>query len=252
MFSRRRSGPPTTRSCWPATTTRDQPAWRHRTDDRQPPRWSHVQQRGTQRWGPVGRVRHTRRPYYAPMAVVFTRSVRRLEQFSGSTFSPAISLRSFQAAGINATAYAARLSGGQTSVIVLNKDMENDLALRLDFGAAKSGSRGDRDAACAVRPEPRSSHHPSGEIRPTREREIHRARSPSFRPPPFSCGVRSSTKCSTKTASTSAVNWQSMPSKPNLLKPPDAGDTTFAFPNWEASALKWLTNKQSILEPRLR
>ncbi|MGB8028759.1 MAG: hypothetical protein WCF30_03755 [Terracidiphilus sp.] len=45
-----------------------------------------------------------------------------------------------QAAGINATAYAAKLSNGQPSVIVLNKDMENDLALHLDFGSVKSGA----------------------------------------------------------------------------------------------------------------
>ena len=40
-----------------------------------------------------------------------------------------------QAAGVNASAYAAKLAGGQTSVIILNKDTENDLALDLDFGA---------------------------------------------------------------------------------------------------------------------
>jgi hypothetical protein len=45
-----------------------------------------------------------------------------------------------QAAGINATAYAAKLRDGKTSVIVLNKDMENDLALLLDFGAVRTGA----------------------------------------------------------------------------------------------------------------
>ena len=45
-----------------------------------------------------------------------------------------------QAAGVNATAYAAKLSGGQTCVVVLNKDMENDLALRLNFGAIRTGA----------------------------------------------------------------------------------------------------------------
>ena len=45
-----------------------------------------------------------------------------------------------QAAGINATAYAAKLPGGQTSVVVLNKDMEHDLALRLHFDTVRNGT----------------------------------------------------------------------------------------------------------------
>ncbi|MGA2907799.1 MAG: hypothetical protein ABSE36_08870 [Terracidiphilus sp.] len=59
---------------------------------------------------------------------------------AGGTLIHADLTAKLQAAGVNATAYAAKLSGGQTSVVVLNKDMENDLALRLDFGAAKSGA----------------------------------------------------------------------------------------------------------------
>lgn len=61
-------------------------------------------------------------------------------KMAGGTLISADLTAPLQAAGINATAYAAKLSGGQTSVVVLNKDMENDLALRLDFGAAKSGA----------------------------------------------------------------------------------------------------------------
>jgi hypothetical protein len=60
--------------------------------------------------------------------------------FSGGSFIQADLSSTLQAAGINATAYAARLARGQSSVIVLNKDMENDLALHLDFGAAKSAA----------------------------------------------------------------------------------------------------------------
>jgi hypothetical protein len=45
-----------------------------------------------------------------------------------------------QAAGVNATAYAAKLPGGQTSVIILNKDAGADLEVELDFGRGVSGA----------------------------------------------------------------------------------------------------------------
>jgi hypothetical protein len=45
-----------------------------------------------------------------------------------------------QAAGVNATAYAAKLPGGQISVIILNKDAEADLEAELDFGRGVSGA----------------------------------------------------------------------------------------------------------------
>ena len=60
--------------------------------------------------------------------------------FSGGSFIQADLTSQLQAAGINATAYAAKLARRQSSVIVLNKDLENDLALRLDFGAARSAA----------------------------------------------------------------------------------------------------------------
>ena len=44
-----------------------------------------------------------------------------------------------QDAGVNATAYAAKLAGGQTSVIILNKDAAADLEVELDFGRDASG-----------------------------------------------------------------------------------------------------------------
>ncbi|MGA9543709.1 MAG: hypothetical protein WBQ85_09075 [Candidatus Sulfotelmatobacter sp.] len=44
-----------------------------------------------------------------------------------------------QAAGVNATAYAAKLPGGHTSVIILNKDAAADLEVELDFGRDASG-----------------------------------------------------------------------------------------------------------------
>jgi hypothetical protein len=42
-----------------------------------------------------------------------------------------------QAAGVNARAYAASLPSGETAVIILNKDAENDLSLSLDLGGRK-------------------------------------------------------------------------------------------------------------------
>ncbi len=59
---------------------------------------------------------------------------------AGSTLIRTDLTAKLQAVGINATAYAAKLSGGQTSVVVLNKDVENDLALRLDFGSVRTGA----------------------------------------------------------------------------------------------------------------
>ncbi len=44
-----------------------------------------------------------------------------------------------QAANVNAVAYAAQLADGHPSVIVLNKDAEQDLELTLDFGS-RSGA----------------------------------------------------------------------------------------------------------------
>jgi len=45
-----------------------------------------------------------------------------------------------QAAGVNATAYAATLPGGQTSVIILNKDAAAALEVELDFGHDMRGA----------------------------------------------------------------------------------------------------------------
>jgi hypothetical protein len=44
-----------------------------------------------------------------------------------------------QDTGVNATAYAAKLPGGHTSVIILNKDAAADLEVELDFGRDASG-----------------------------------------------------------------------------------------------------------------
>jgi hypothetical protein len=45
-----------------------------------------------------------------------------------------------QDAGVNGTAYAAKLAGGQTSVIILNKDAVADVEAELGFGHGMSGA----------------------------------------------------------------------------------------------------------------
>jgi hypothetical protein len=59
--------------------------------------------------------------------------------FSGGTLLKTDFSSKLQDTGVNATAYAARLPGGQTSVIILNKDAAADLEVELDFGRDASG-----------------------------------------------------------------------------------------------------------------
>jgi len=59
--------------------------------------------------------------------------------FSGGTLLKTEFAEKLQAAGVNATAYAAKLPNGKTSVIILNKDATADLELELDFGRDASG-----------------------------------------------------------------------------------------------------------------
>jgi len=87
-------------------------------------------------------------PFYTPIATFG--DVYKLEpvgyglkfagSLSGGVFLDADLTSKLQAAGVDATAYAAKLANGHTSVIVINKDAEKDLELTLDFGAGKSGS----------------------------------------------------------------------------------------------------------------
>jgi hypothetical protein len=86
-------------------------------------------------------------PFYTPIATFGSGYV--LEpvayglKFAGS-FSGGMLLKTefstkLQATGVNATAYAAKLPGGQTSVIILNKDAIANLEVVLDFGRDASG-----------------------------------------------------------------------------------------------------------------
>lgn len=54
---------------------------------------------------------------------------------SGGTLLKTEFSKKLQEAGVNATAYAAKLPGGQTSVIILNKDVGVDIDVELDFGS---------------------------------------------------------------------------------------------------------------------
>jgi hypothetical protein len=59
--------------------------------------------------------------------------------FSGGTLLKAEFSTKLQDMGVNATAYAAKLPGGHTSVIILNKDAAADLEVELDFGRDARG-----------------------------------------------------------------------------------------------------------------
>lgn len=87
-------------------------------------------------------------PFYTPIASFGSAYV--LEpvayglKFAGSlcdgTFILADLTAKLQAAGVNAAAHAAKFADGRISVIVLNKDLNNGLALDLDFGAVQNGA----------------------------------------------------------------------------------------------------------------
>ena len=86
-------------------------------------------------------------PFYTPIATFGSDYVlepvayglKFAGSFSGGTLLKTELSTKLQAAGVNATAYAAKLPGGQTSVIILNKDAVADLELELYFGRGDSG-----------------------------------------------------------------------------------------------------------------
>ena len=58
----------------------------------------------------------------------------------GATLAKVDLTSQIQATGVNATAYVAKLQGGEIALVILNKDAERDLELTLDFGSARSGA----------------------------------------------------------------------------------------------------------------
>ena len=86
-------------------------------------------------------------PFYTPIATFGTEyklepvayGLKFAGLLSDGTFLPDDLTAKIQTTGVDVTAYAVRLAGGHTSVILLNKDADKDLSLILDFGAGKSG-----------------------------------------------------------------------------------------------------------------
>src|ERR1700734_2901056 len=86
-------------------------------------------------------------PFYTPIATFgsdyalepVAYGLKFAGSFSGGTLLKTDFSTKLQAAGVNATAYAAKLPGGQTSVIILNKDVVADLEVELDFGRNARG-----------------------------------------------------------------------------------------------------------------
>jgi hypothetical protein len=60
--------------------------------------------------------------------------------FAGATFVSGNLTQALQGAGVNATAYAARLASGALSVIILNKDLDRNAAVTLKFAGGQSGN----------------------------------------------------------------------------------------------------------------
>ncbi len=58
--------------------------------------------------------------------------------FAGATFLQGDFTAQLQSAGVDATAYAAKLPNGNMSVIILNKDAQQDVTIGLDFGPGKT------------------------------------------------------------------------------------------------------------------
>ena len=86
-------------------------------------------------------------PFYTPIATFGSEyllepvghGLKFAGSFSGGTLLKTDFATKLQAAGVNATAYAAKLAGGQTTVIILNKDEVADLEVELEFGNVMSG-----------------------------------------------------------------------------------------------------------------
>ncbi len=87
-------------------------------------------------------------PFYTPIATFGTEyllepvayGLKFAGSLAGATMIDAGLTQKLQAAGVNATAYAARLTHGKTAVVILNKDADKDLSVRLDFENAQAAS----------------------------------------------------------------------------------------------------------------
>ena len=87
-------------------------------------------------------------PFYTPIATFgadyrlepVARGLQFAGSFSGGRLIEGDMTAKLQAAGVNASAYAAKLLDGKRSVIILNKDLALDLEVTLDFGKSAGGA----------------------------------------------------------------------------------------------------------------
>ena len=87
-------------------------------------------------------------PFYTPIATFGSEyllepvayGLKFAGSFSGGTLLKTEFSTKLQDAGVNATAYAAKLPSGRTSVILLNKDAIADLEVEIDFGRGVNGA----------------------------------------------------------------------------------------------------------------
>ena len=87
-------------------------------------------------------------PFYTPVATFGSEymlepvayGLKFAGSLSGGTFLQTDLTDRLQQSGVNASGYAAKLPGGEISVIILNKDADRDLALTVNFGSGKSGA----------------------------------------------------------------------------------------------------------------
>ncbi|HUX44716.1 MAG TPA: hypothetical protein VMV57_08210 [Terracidiphilus sp.] len=77
--------------------------------------------------------------------------------FCGATLVETDLTSTVQAAGVDATAYAAKMRNGSRSVVILNKDLEKDLELELDFEEGK-GDAVETEALHAPAVDSREAH----------------------------------------------------------------------------------------------
>ncbi|HEY1213215.1 MAG TPA: hypothetical protein VGE93_06250 [Bryobacteraceae bacterium] len=75
---------------------------------------------------------------YAPEPVAYGLKFAGL--LSGGSFLRGDFTSKLQARGVDATAYAAKLPSGHVAVVVLNKDAERDIELKLDVGTRRTGA----------------------------------------------------------------------------------------------------------------
>jgi hypothetical protein len=86
-------------------------------------------------------------PFYTPIATFGDRymlepvayGLKFAGSLAGATLMDAGFASPLEGSDVNATAYAGRHADGRTSVIVLNKDLEKDLTVALDFGTGHRG-----------------------------------------------------------------------------------------------------------------